>query len=210
MIRVLVVAPYAAVRAGLQVLLSEAEECIVVSQAGGSGELESLLPDARPDVVIVDEDAGARPEALAIVAASGSALVLLADTADSLGSVSRLPLRGWAYLGKEAGAAELAAAVRAAHAGLIVLDPAVAVAVAGAAPGVGPIGTGSSAEALTSREREVLQLMAEGLPNKTIASRLGITLHTVKFHVAAILGKLGAGSRTEAVTLAARRGDLIL
>jgi DNA-binding NarL/FixJ family response regulator len=209
-IRVLVVAPYAAVRAGLQVMLAEAEECVVISQAGGSGDLEPLLPDARPDVVIVDEDAGAGPETLAIVAASGSALVLLAENTANLEPVSRLPLRGWAYLGKEVGASALAAAVRAVHTGLIVLDPALAVTPAGSAPPGGfPARTGG-AEALTAREREVLQLMAEGLPNKTIAGRLGITLHTVKFHVAAILGKLGAGSRTEAVTLAARRGELIL
>jgi len=52
----------------------------------------------------------------------------------------------------------------------------------------------------------VLQLVAEGLPNKTIARRLGISEHTVKFHVAALMAKLGAGSRTEAVHLGARRG----
>ena len=63
---------------------------------------------------------------------------------------------------------------------------------------------------LSAREREVLQLMAQGLPNKIIAARLSISLHTVKFHVASILAKLGAGSRTEAVTLGARRGYVIL
>jgi len=63
---------------------------------------------------------------------------------------------------------------------------------------------------LTAREGEVLRLMALGLPNKTIASRLGISLHTAKFHVAQILAKLGATSRTEAVTLGARRGLITL
>jgi DNA-binding CsgD family transcriptional regulator len=61
---------------------------------------------------------------------------------------------------------------------------------------------------LTAREREVLQLVAEGLPNKAIARQLGISEHTAKFHVGSLLGKLGAGSRTEAVTLATRRGIL--
>ena len=65
-------------------------------------------------------------------------------------------------------------------------------------------------ETLTVRETEVLQLVAQGLPNKIIASRLGISLHTVKFHVAAILAKLNASSRTEAVTLGARRGYVVL
>jgi DNA-binding NarL/FixJ family response regulator len=65
-------------------------------------------------------------------------------------------------------------------------------------------------ETLTAREREVLQLIAAGLPNKLIAQRLRITEHTAKFHVSAILTKLGAASRTEAVTIAAHRGLLVL
>src|SRR5260370_38862805 len=65
-------------------------------------------------------------------------------------------------------------------------------------------------EPLTPRERDVLQLMAEGLPNKLIAVRLSISEHTAKFHISAIMTKLGAASRTEAVTIGARRGLLIL
>jgi DNA-binding NarL/FixJ family response regulator len=68
----------------------------------------------------------------------------------------------------------------------------------------------SAAEALTPREQEVLQLLAEGLPNKTIADRLHISEHTVKFHVNAILSKLGAQSRSEAVVRATRLGLLLL
>jgi len=65
-------------------------------------------------------------------------------------------------------------------------------------------------ESLTSRELEVLQYLAEGLPNKAIALKLGISEHTIKFHVNAILGKLGAQSRTEAVVRASRLGLIIL
>jgi len=65
-------------------------------------------------------------------------------------------------------------------------------------------------EPLTGRELQVLALLAEGLPNKAIASRLGISDQTVKFHVAAIIGKLGAANRTEAVRLAVRRGLIAL
>jgi DNA-binding NarL/FixJ family response regulator len=65
-------------------------------------------------------------------------------------------------------------------------------------------------ESLTARERDVLQLLAQGLPNKLIANRLHISEHTAKFHVSSIMTKLNAASRTEAVTLAARRGLLIL
>jgi DNA-binding NarL/FixJ family response regulator len=65
-------------------------------------------------------------------------------------------------------------------------------------------------EALTPREIEVLELLAEGLPNKTIAARLGISDQTVKFHVASISGKLGAANRTDAVRRAVRRGLITL
>lgn len=66
------------------------------------------------------------------------------------------------------------------------------------------------AEALTAREIEVLELLAEGLPNKAIAVRLGISDQTVKFHVASISGKLGAANRTDAVRRAVRRGLITL
>lgn len=61
-------------------------------------------------------------------------------------------------------------------------------------------------EALTAREREVLELVSEGLPNKAIASRLGVSDHTVKFHLSSIFGKLGVSTRTEAVRRAVRAG----
>jgi DNA-binding NarL/FixJ family response regulator len=65
-------------------------------------------------------------------------------------------------------------------------------------------------EHLTAREREVLQLVAQGMPNKSIARELAISEHTVKFHVNAILSKFGAQSRTEAVVLASRAGLVLL
>ncbi len=97
---------------------------------------------------------------------------------------------------------ELAGAVRAVHAGLLALHPEAfsqpAVAAAAPAPRL----------TLTSREREILELIAEGANNRRIAARLAISRHTVKFHVASVLAKLGARSRTEAVTLALRAGLL--
>ena len=68
----------------------------------------------------------------------------------------------------------------------------------------------STTHDLTPREMEVLQLIAEGMANKAIAARLGVSEHTVKFHVNALLGKLAAGSRTEAVVQAARLGLVLL
>jgi NarL family two-component system response regulator YdfI len=99
--------------------------------------------------------------------------------------------------------AEMVAAIEAVAAGLIVLHPQ-------ELEGVLATGTAAasdlSAEALSPREIEVLRLMAEGLSNKTIAWKLSISEHTVKFHVNSILSKMNAGSRTEAVTLGLRRG----
>jgi DNA-binding NarL/FixJ family response regulator len=110
---------------------------------------------------------------------------------------------------KDAGADEILAALRAVTQGLVVLDPAIARLTTLRQPALTPTSAGLD-EALTDRETEVLQLLSLGLPNKTIATRLGISEHTAKFHVGSILAKLGAASRTEAVTLAARRGLLVL
>jgi DNA-binding NarL/FixJ family response regulator len=104
---------------------------------------------------------------------------------------------------------ELAAAVRAVAAGMVVLDPSIAR--RALAPGFRVTSDTYAPELrLTVREGEVMRLLALGLPNKAIALELGISEHTVKFHVGAMLSKLGARSRTEAVTIAARRGLLAL
>jgi DNA-binding NarL/FixJ family response regulator len=99
----------------------------------------------------------------------------------------------------------LVAALAAAASGLVAFDPAVADARAAADRSEDRV-----VEELTPRESEVLALMAEGLTNRQIAGRLGVSEHTVKFHVDTILGKLGAHSRTDAVTRAARAGLIIL
>ena len=99
----------------------------------------------------------------------------------------------------------LVAALGAAARGLVVSDPRLT------APTAPPsILASDSLPQLTPREREALQLLAEGLPNKAIADRLGISEHTVKFHVNSLMGKLGAQSRTEPVTRATRLGLLLL
>jgi DNA-binding NarL/FixJ family response regulator len=99
--------------------------------------------------------------------------------------------------------------VRSAEAGLVLLDlPLAATSLAFAATAMGA--PPPTTEPLTARELQVLQLVAQGLPNKGIARRLGISENTAKFHVASLCGKLGASSRTEAVTLAARRGLILL
>jgi DNA-binding NarL/FixJ family response regulator len=210
-IRVLIVAPYASVRAHLHALLADAEGCALIGTVSGSAELELLLPETRPDVVLVSDDPGDGARVLELLSGSEVALVMLGSEAGVDPALAAASLPGWACLLKEADGEEIAAAVRAVAAGLVVLDrslvpllPQVAI-----LPSKLPAATLPDT-ALTAREREVLQLMAEGLQNRQIAAQLYLSPHTVKFHVASILAKLGAASRTEAVTLAARRGDLIL
>jgi DNA-binding NarL/FixJ family response regulator len=158
---------------------------------------------AAPSAIVVDYSMGEPEEILSITEAfPGSPLVMIgADPAGDGPGLSGAPV---AYLPGDVDAAALAAAVHAAAAGLIVLDPSVA----GATGVHAHARTSENAETLTAREREVLLLVAEGLPNKAIARELGISEHTAKFHVGSLLGKLGAASRTEAVTLATRRGIL--
>jgi DNA-binding NarL/FixJ family response regulator len=198
-LRVLVVAAYPALRAGLVSLLSSDRLLEPIATAGAE------LGDAgsAPAAIVVDYSSGEPEEILSIAEAfPGSALVMIgADPVSDGPGLSGAPV---AYLPSDVDSAALVAAVRAAAAGLIVLDPTMA-----GATGVHTHArTSEQAETLTAREREVLLLVAEGLPNKAIARELGISEHTAKFHVGSLLGKLGAASRTEAVTLATRRGIL--
>lgn len=198
-LRVLVVAAYPALRAGLVSLLASDRLLEPIATEG----VELGDAGSAPSAIVVDYSAGEPEEILSIAEVfPQSALVMIgADPATDGPGLSGAPV---AYLPSDVDAAALTAAVRAAATGLIVLDPTVA-----GATGVHTHArTSEGAETLTAREREVLLLVAEGLPNKAIARELGISEHTAKFHVGSLLGKLGAASRTEAVTLATRRGIL--
>jgi two-component system nitrate/nitrite response regulator NarL len=107
-------------------------------------------------------------------------------------------------LSRDVEASRLSAALRAAVLGLVVVEEAFASSLARPRP------RAELSEPLTPREREVLDLLVEGLSNKGIAARLGISEHTAKFHVNAILGKLGAQSRSEAIVQGARLGLVVL
>jgi two-component system, NarL family, response regulator YdfI len=106
-------------------------------------------------------------------------------------------------------ASQLTASLQTVAQGLIVLHP-VEAQIRNDNAALGETGIAELLEPLTAREREVLQMLAQGRGNKQIAVRLNISEHTVKFHVASILGKLGASTRTEAVSLALRRGLILL
>ncbi|MBI5948833.1 MAG: response regulator transcription factor [Chloroflexi bacterium] len=200
-IRVIVVAGYAAVRAGLRSML-EGEGLEVVSEAAVAA-IEEGEPLPAADVVVVDAGDGREglPSRVARAFEGSAVLVLCADPGEGAASLSGATA---GVLLRDVTAGELAAAVRAVAEGLVVLHPAVAAALAREPREGRPLD--EAAESLTVRELEVLRLVADGLPNKAIALALGISEHTVKFHVGSILGKLGAGGRTEAVTAAIRRG----
>lgn len=201
MIRVLVAAPSAVVRAGLEALLKTATNLEVT---GSTADWARLATEDH-DVVLVDWDRPGDdfpPELLDI--APTSAVVLLADdpqrawTADAL----RAGIRG--LLPRDANLNQMIAAIEAAAAGLVVLQPDD---LEGLLVNPRPA---RMVESLSPREIEVLALLAEGASNKAIAFRLGISEHTVKFHVTSVMAKLNAGSRTEAVTLGIRQGLILL
>lgn len=200
-LRVLVVAAYPAWRAGLVSLLASDRLLEPVATEG----VELGDAGSAPSAIVVDYSAGEPEEILSITEAfPQSALVMIgADPATDGPGLSGAPV---AYLPSDVDAGTLTAAVRAAASGLIVLDPTVA-----GATGVHThTRTSESAETLTAREREVLLLVAEGLPNKAIARELGISEHTVKFHVSSLYAKLGVNNRAEAVSRGARYGLISL
>ncbi len=208
---VVVISPLPAVRAGLRALL-EAEGCRVVGEAARPDPSLGLAARPEVDVVVVDAAPGLDLADLALPGPGqlGPGLVILGPLADDERLPSELAGRAWGYLPRDASGTQLAAAVQAVALGLLAVDASLGGhLLARARPDTASPPT-DTAEELTTREREVLELVALGLPNKAIARRLSISEHTVKFHVAAILTKLGAGSRTEAVHLAARRGLVAL
>jgi len=212
-IRVLVVAAYPIARAGLAALLGDVADIQIVGQAAGGADLTGIVAATTPDLLLLDEAAGDDEalDGLARLLRGGggpAALVLGAERTDEA-ALAALGAGARGYLPRESGGEELIAAVRAV--GLIVIAPVPAAAlIARLLDRPRPPLITEPGEALTPREGEVLQALAAGLTNRAIARRLGVSENTVKFHVSAILTKLDAASRAEAVALAARRGLLLL
>jgi DNA-binding NarL/FixJ family response regulator len=153
------------------------------------------------DVVLVD--AGSTdPGEWRDVASSVPVVALVTGEAQA---IEALAAGARAVVFRDTGADRLAAALVAAARGLVALEGALTSWIRPPAPSAG-----SDLEGLTPREAEVLALLAEGLSNKSIAQRLGISERTAKFHVESILGKLGAENRSEAIVIAARRGMIAL
>ena len=198
-LRVLVVSLDRLSRAGLAAVLDEQPGLSVVGQITGD-EMPSLPIDVyAPDVIVWDIswETETAMESLGLLPEDAPPVLALTATDTRAGAVSTKGI-----LSRDSSPEALAAAITALSHGLQVTDPAVTSASAPAAPDSGSL--------LTPREQDVLRLLAEGLPNKGVASRLEVSEHTVKFHVNSIMGKLNAQSRTEAVTLATRLGLLPL
>jgi len=200
--RVLLVAEDPLARGGLESLASHDGRLRPVGQVAPDGA-EAAVRALSPDAVVWDLGPGARQLLGAPLPLGDSppTVVLLAD--DRLvGDALAAGVRG--IVPREISAERLAAAVAAVAQGLLAFDESFSSALSrGRAPS-------AASEELTPREAEVLQLVAQGLSNKAIADRLGISEHTAKFHVNSILSKLGAQSRTDAVVRAARLGLLVL
>lgn len=166
----------------------------------------------QPDVVVVEagaDDDAAPVARLTLDGVRASSFVVLADEPARAWTASAVRAGVRAALPRDAPPRDIAAAIGAVAAGLFAIHPDVAAALAPGSTGAPRQSDGERAT-LTPREVEVLGMLASGMGNKHIARRLGISAHTVKFHVGSILAKLRAESRTEAVTLGVRQGLIML
>jgi DNA-binding NarL/FixJ family response regulator len=213
-VRVLLVARDPLARAGLATIMEDAEGITIVGQVGSERDILAQVEVFQPEIVLWDfgwgplspEDDNFRQdlrELAQVKAVDIPALALLPgpDLAMDVWSAGATGL-----MLRDTSAEQIHFSLIAAERGLHVIDPEIGEVLLP----VQDLEDAEGYEELTPREAEVLQLLAEGLPNKTIAVRLKISEHTVKFHVNAILGKLGAQSRTEAVVRASKLGWILL
>jgi NarL family two-component system response regulator LiaR len=204
-IRVLVVDDHAVVREGLRAFLDLQDGIDVVGEASDGHEAIAAAEDLRPDVVLMDL-VMPRLDGLAAMRAlrervPGARVIVLTSFLDDEKVLPALRAGAAGYLLKNAAPQELARAIRAASAGEVLLDPVVAARLVDTLAG-----GGEPLDRLTPREREVLELIGRGFPNKLIARELGLSEKTVKTHVGHVLAKLGVTDRTQAAVVAVRAG----
>ncbi len=209
--RVLVVDDHPMVRRGLRDFLELYDDFEVVGEAADGVAAIALALTTKPDVVVMD----LRMPRLDGIAATrelrasqpGVEIVALTGSVDEERVMAAIEAGAAGFVLKDAEADDIAAAVRAARNGELYLDPAVAGIVARNLRGpIAPIEDGLDEHNLTPRERDVLALVAQGLPNRGIGEALGITERTARTHVSNILAKLGLSSRTQAALFAVEQG----
>jgi DNA-binding NarL/FixJ family response regulator len=200
MIRAIVVDDHAMVREGLAVVLAADGDIAVIGTAANGEEGAALAAAERPDVVVMDLSMpvmdGVRATRAVRDASPDTRVLVLTSFADRDNVQRALEAGATGYQLKDAEPDQLRAAVRAVHAGHAPLDPRVATAILPAQRG---------SDILTDREKEVLRLVAEGLANKQIATRLGISERTVKAHLGNIFKEIGVADRTSAALWARDR-----
>jgi DNA-binding NarL/FixJ family response regulator len=203
MTRVAIRASSRLLRAGLESLLRAYPQISILEETEDDAHSRDDAPtDLLPDVILAEGDGG-EDDMFDGPESSAPVILLVRDPVSAWAAADRARVR--AVLPEDATGSQIAAAIEAVAAGLSVFDPEKSPLLR-TANGV----LDRLPEPLTPREIEVLRAMAEGLANKEIAARLGVSENTVKFHVASVMGKLGAGSRTEAVMLGVRHGLVLI
>ncbi|HYM68269.1 MAG TPA: response regulator transcription factor [bacterium] len=205
-LRILVVADDLLARAGLSALLADQPGYTVVGQAAGSDDIGTVVDATRPDVLLWDLGRDPEDALERLAGAHDRAEPTVALLPDGTNAADALAAGAKGLAPRDAAPETLVAVARAVGNGLIAIHPSLGAFL----PAVRADHAFPPVEPLSERESEVLSLLGEGLANKEIAERLGISEHTVRFHVRALLGKLGTQNRTEAVVRALRLGLLTL
>ncbi len=210
MTRVFIIAPTPMMQAGLHALLTHPDLQIV----GTAPTLEALTTHIENvDVVVITDELHVGDAGPIFARFPRVAPIVLTDNAERMVPILQtLDVRGWGIVPLDAPAAQLQAAVVGVTQGLVVVPHAFASVLSPErrATAFERVILEGTDESLTPREREVLELVSQGLSNKLIARRLQISEHTVKFHISSITGKLGASSRTDAVRRGLSRGLITL
>lgn len=210
-ITILVVDDHAVVREGLRTFLGLQDGFEIVGEAADGDEALERAERLDPDVILMDlvmpnRDGVSAMQELNQRAARSRVIVLTSFLEDDR-LLPALEAGAAGYLLKNSQPSELARAVRAAHAGEAIIDPTVAARLVHAlSERSAPAGDATRLDRLTTRERDVLTLIARGRSNKRIALELGISEKTVKTHVGHLLAKLGVTDRTQAAVLAVQAG----
>jgi two-component system, NarL family, response regulator YdfI len=198
-------------RAGLEALLKKTPTIEFAGSLHSPLAVAQYAAQLQPDVILLDLENSSGSDAspaLPRIPGSFPAVALIDQpSADWTAHALRSGVR--AILPRDSGMDDILAAIQAAHSGLVLLDPDVTQNLASRVPTQAPQ-RAARLDDLTPREIEVLRMLGEGLGNREMASRLGISDHTVKFHISSILDKLGAATRTEAVTMGIRMGIILL